>query len=190
MISLTKTIVIIKSPFYLPHIFAYHYSNNKAVINEDIKANNIHWRSGSANNTFTLLFLLQKNKYFRNLFYCRIGSISRLFSWYTKGEPTFHLINCMDGGVYVAHPYATIINAKHIGKNFTCHQCTTIGNKSDFLGNECPTIGDNVIIGANCCIIGNISIGDNVIIGAGSVVVKDIPSNSIVVGNPAHPIQK
>lgn len=190
MKSLTKIVVCLKSPFYFPHLLAYITSNNKNVIIEDINANNIHWRSGSTNMIFTLLFLLQKNKYFRNLFYCRIGTVSRLFSWYTKGEPTFQLINCMDGGVYVAHPYATIINAKHIGKNFTCHQCTTIGNKGDFSGSECPTIGDNVVIGANCCIIGDITIGDNVVIGAGSVVVKDIPSNSIVVGNPAHTIQK
>lgn len=45
-------------------------------------------------------------------------------------------------------------------------------------------------LGANVVIIGNVSIGDNVIIGAGSVVVKDIPSNSIVAGNPAKVLRK
>ena len=33
------------------------------------------------------------------------------------------------------------------------------------------------------------TIGDNVTIGAGSVVVKDIPSNSVAVGNPARVVR-
>ena len=47
------------------------------------------------------------------------------------------------------------------------------------------TIGNNVFIGANSLILCNTRIGDNVIIGAASVVTKDIPSNSVVAGNPA-----
>lgn len=47
---------------------------------------------------------------------------------------------------------------------------------------------DNVFIGCNTTILGNVRIGSNVIIGAGSVVTKDIPSNSVVVGNPAKVI--
>ena len=45
-------------------------------------------------------------------------------------------------------------------------------------------------IGANATIICGITIGENSIIGAGSVVTKDVPSNSIVVGNPAKVIGK
>lgn len=47
------------------------------------------------------------------------------------------------------------------------------------------TIGNNVFIGANSLILPNVTIGDNVIIGAGSVVTKDIPKNSVAIGNPA-----
>lgn len=43
-------------------------------------------------------------------------------------------------------------------------------------------IGNNVILGAGCCIIGPITIGDNCIIGAYSVVTHDVPENSIVTG--------
>ena len=46
-------------------------------------------------------------------------------------------------------------------------------------------IGNNVFVGASTTILPNVTIGDNVVIGAGSVVSKDIPSNSVVVGNPA-----
>ena len=41
-------------------------------------------------------------------------------------------------------------------------------------------------IGSNATILCGITIGENSLIGAGSVVTKDVPNNSIVVGNPAR----
>ena len=46
------------------------------------------------------------------------------------------------------------------------------------------TIGDNVWIGGNVCIMPGVTIGDNVTIGAGAVVTKNIPSNVTAFGNP------
>jgi acetyltransferase-like isoleucine patch superfamily enzyme len=40
-------------------------------------------------------------------------------------------------------------------------------------------------IGSGATILCNVVIGENAIVGAGSVVTKDVPSNSIVAGNPA-----
>jgi acetyltransferase-like isoleucine patch superfamily enzyme len=40
-------------------------------------------------------------------------------------------------------------------------------------------------IGSGATILSHVTIGENAIIGAGSVVTKDVPSNSIVAGNPA-----
>lgn len=51
------------------------------------------------------------------------------------------------------------------------------------------TIGDNVWIGGNVCILPGVTIGDNVVIGAGSVVTKDIPDNVIAAGNPCRIIR-
>ncbi|MGN0238103.1 MAG: sugar O-acetyltransferase [Lepagella sp.] len=51
-------------------------------------------------------------------------------------------------------------------------------------------IGNNCWIGGGVTILPGVTIGDNVTIGAGSVVVKDIPSDSIAVGNPAKVIKK
>ncbi len=50
-------------------------------------------------------------------------------------------------------------------------------------------IGDNVSLGANVTVIGNVHIGNNVIVGAGSVVIKDVPDNCVVAGNPAKIIR-
>ncbi len=51
-------------------------------------------------------------------------------------------------------------------------------------------IGNNVWIGADCSILPGIIIGDGAVIGAGSVVTKNIPANSVAVGNPAKIIKK
>ena len=47
-------------------------------------------------------------------------------------------------------------------------------------------IGNNVWIGDKVTILSGVSIGDNVIIGANSVVTKNIPSNTVVGGNPVR----
>lgn len=52
------------------------------------------------------------------------------------------------------------------------------------------TIGDNVWVGGNTTINPGVTIGDNVIIGSGSVVTKDIPSNTIAVGNPCRVLRE
>lgn len=50
-------------------------------------------------------------------------------------------------------------------------------------------IGNNVFIGSNSVVLPGVQIGNNVVIGAGSIVVKDIPPNSIAVGNPCKAIK-
>ncbi|MGI8582884.1 MAG: acyltransferase [Chitinophagaceae bacterium] len=51
-------------------------------------------------------------------------------------------------------------------------------------------IEDNVFIGYSSTILKGVHIGKNVVIGANSVVTKDIPANSIAVGNPCKVISK
>ena len=50
--------------------------------------------------------------------------------------------------------------------------------------NMAVRIGKNCWIGAGALILPGVTIGDNSVIGAGSVVTKDIPCNSVAVGNP------
>jgi maltose O-acetyltransferase len=65
-----------------------------------------------------------------------------------------------------------------------CHSTDPVERNSRREWAEPVTIGDNVWIGGSVTILPGVTIGDNVTIGAGSVVTKDIPSNSIAVGNP------
>jgi maltose O-acetyltransferase len=59
------------------------------------------------------------------------------------------------------------------------------------LENALPvSIGDDCWIGGNSVICPGVSIGKGCVIGAGSVVTKNIPDNSLAVGNPAKIIRK
>lgn len=85
------------------------------------------------------------------------------------GDGTF-----LDNQVHIAH------NVK-IGKN-----CIITGQVG-FAGSS--TIGNNVMIGGQAGISGHINVGDNVQIGGGSGIIKNIPSNTKVMGYPAKNIR-
>ena len=96
-------------------------------------------------------------------------------------------------GLVVYHGHGTVIAAHSIGKNLQIYQGVTIGRNPDATREiNNPIIGDDVSIYTNAVVAGGITIGDNVSIGAGAVVMKDVPSNSVVYGNPCviRPIQK
>jgi len=92
----------------------------------------------------------------------------------------------IDIGFQIGHLAGIVIaqNVK-IGKNFVIRQNTTIGTSGHKKNPVSPydiEIGDNVNLGANCCIIGNgLKIGSQVTIAAMSFVNKDIPSNVIYI---------
>ena len=123
------------------------------------------------------------------IFFWRIKKSPWYANYYTKDFACkIFKSTKIEGGLMCYHPFATVINAKYIGENFEFRNGLTIGNKDN--NNELlPIIGNNVTVGANVVIIGDIKIGDNVIIGAGSVVVKNVPSDVVVAGNPAKIIK-
>lgn len=130
------------------------------------------------------LWALRFDPYFVALFYHRIGSYRAFVCSFTRRDTAPLSISSKLGeGVTMFHPFATILNAKSIGRNFTFRNNTTIGNVHND-NSKRPVIGDNVTLGANVVIFGDITIGDNVVVGAGSVINKSVPPNSVVVGNP------
>jgi maltose O-acetyltransferase len=51
------------------------------------------------------------------------------------------------------------------------------------------TIEDNVWIGGGAIVLPSVIVGENSIVGAGAVVTKDVPPNTVAVGNPARVIR-
>lgn len=86
-------------------------------------------------------------------------------------------------GLYIGHSGPIVVSeSAMIGNNCNLSQFTTIGSNDGIAA----TIGDNVYIGPNVCIIEDVKIGDNVTIGGGSVVTKDIPCNATAAENYAR----
>lgn len=53
-----------------------------------------------------------------------------------------------------------------------------------------PRLGSNVFVGINASVIGAVTIGDDVLIAPNAYVNFDVPSHSIVIGNPGRIIPK
>lgn len=47
-------------------------------------------------------------------------------------------------------------------------------------------IANNVWIGANCTILKGVVIGENAVVGSGSIVTKEVPPNTVAIGNAAR----
>ncbi len=52
------------------------------------------------------------------------------------------------------------------------------------------TLGANVWIGGAAVLLPGVTVGENAVVGAGSVVVRDVPANTVVVGNPARVVRR
>ncbi len=94
-------------------------------------------------------------------------------------------------GFIVRHVGGIAINSNvMIGRDVEILQGVTIGyeRRGERQGN--PVIGDRVWIGSNAIIVGNIKVGNEVLIAPGAFVNFDVPSNSIVIGNPGKIVPK
>jgi len=129
-------------------------------------------------------------KYYRyvqkenNIFLKSIYKI--LFVYYRKKNLIELTENVVIGeGLYLGHAYCITINSEVvIGKNCNIHKGVTIGQENRGKRKGTPVIGNEVWIGINSTIVGRITIGDDVLIAPNSYVNCDIPSHSIVMGNP------
>ena len=88
-------------------------------------------------------------------------------------------------GLYLGHPYnITVAEGVVIGKNVNLHKGCTIGRENRGQRKGVPALGDNVFVGINAVIVGNVNVGSDVIIAPNAFVNFDVPDHSIVIGNP------
>ena len=88
-------------------------------------------------------------------------------------------------GFYLGHPFNITVNkGAEIGENCNLHKGVTIGQENRGKRKGAPKIGNCVWVGVNATVVGNVTIGDDVLIAPNSYVNCDVPSHSVVFGNP------
>ena len=93
--------------------------------------------------------------------------------------------------LFIDHGMGIVIGeTTRIGNNCTIYHSVTLGGTGKDKKKRHPDIGNNVMIGCGAKVLGPIKIGDNVKIGANSVVLKNIESDSTVVGIPGVVVRK
>jgi len=97
-------------------------------------------------------------------------------------------INCCDKGLYISHVYPIGINGNvSIGKN--CRIMPYVKLAGDDTLDKAPVIGDNVTLGIDCTLVGDIYLADGITVGAGAVVTKSFYEPGInIAGVPAKKI--
>ncbi len=88
--------------------------------------------------------------------------------------------------VVIDHGVGVVIGETAIiGNDVLIYHGVTLGGVVNAPVKRHPTIGNNVILGANSIILGNITIGDDCKIGAGAIVVKDLPAGKVALAPTA-----
>ena len=92
---------------------------------------------------------------------------------------------------FIDHGMGVVIGeTAEIGDNVMLYHGVTLGGTGKDKIKRHPTVGDNVLIGAETIVLGPVTIGSNTKIGAGSVVLEDIPANVTAVGSPTKIVRK
>jgi putative colanic acid biosynthesis acetyltransferase WcaB len=88
-------------------------------------------------------------------------------------------------GLRIRHGTGLVVHPDTIiGANCELKHGCTLGVRTG--KDSPPVLGDRVILGSACQILGPVKVGDDSLIGAGAIVLKDVPAGAIAVGNPAR----
>ena len=90
--------------------------------------------------------------------------------------------------VFIDHGMGVVVGeTAEIGDGCTIYQGVTLGGTLLAKGaKRHPTLGRDVIVGANSQVLGGFTVGDGARIGSSAVVVKPVPPGATAVGNPAR----
>jgi len=160
-------------------------------------ARSIKQRDPAAKSILEVLLLypgVQALFYYRiahQLYRMRLFLVARMISqwarWLTGIE--IHPGAQIGRRLFIDHGMGVVIGETAIvGDDCTIYHGVTLGGKHGIEGKRHPTIKNNVTLGSNSQIIGNITLGNHVTVGAGAVVTKDVIDYLTVVGIPARPI--
>ena len=90
-------------------------------------------------------------------------------------------------GFYLGHAFCITVSPQaEIGEWCNLHKGVTIGKQNRGKLKGAPKIGNKVWIGVNATVVGKVVIGDDVLIAPGAYVNCDVPSHSVVIGNPCQ----
>lgn len=98
---------------------------------------------------------------------------------------------CFGPDLKIAHYGSIIVNPhSRVGAGCTIHGNCCLGNKgTEHDENDSPILGNNINIGQNAQIIGNVHLADNITIGAGAIVTRSFGEEGItIIGAPAKKI--
>lgn len=93
-------------------------------------------------------------------------------------------------GLFIDHGAGVVIGeTAEIGNNVTIYHGVTLGGTGKETGKRHPTLGDNVLLGAGCKVLGPIHIGNNSRVGSNSIVLSCVPPNATAIGIPARVVK-
>ena len=127
---------------------------------------------------------------FVNIFGCKIGTNCKIAAFVEIQKDVKVGDRCaIEAFVYIPTG-VTLEDEVFIGP----HVCFTNDKKPKAVNPDwkiIPTVvKKGASIGAGAIIICGVTIGAGAMVGAGSVVTKDVPANTLVIGNPAKPVGK
>ncbi|GAA0544288.1 maltose O-acetyltransferase [Rhizomicrobium palustre] len=154
----------VKKILHRLNVTEYHSDNMQAVINE-------------------LCPNSAKDLYLEPPFHCDYGVYIK------AGEHVFVNFGCvfLDGGTITIGAHTLIAPGVHI---YTARHPLGVEERAQWEDVAPVVIGERCWIGGHVTICPGVTIGDRSVIGAGAVVTKDIPPDSLAVGNPAVVVKK
>lgn len=83
----------------------------------------------------------------------------------------------------------TVNDGAKLAGDLILYKGCTIGGVRSGRRQGVPTLGRRVVVGLNATVVGGVTVGDNVFIAPNAFVNFDVPSHSVVIGNPGviHP---